>query len=149
MTRAALGLILAACLTPATGFAWTFTATPVCTLSDETDEAAVRITYDPRQPEPYAIDLTLDGATWPEGPSFALRFDGPRAGTIATNRHVHPDGARSTLRVTDRGFGNLLDGLEFNTTATALIAEAAVAFPLEGAAEPVRRFRACTVTPAA
>jgi len=121
--------------------AWEFTATPVCTLSHDTPEASVTVTWDPRRTEPYAIAVTR-AAPWAGAPVFSMRFDGPRGNTIVTDRHVTGDAGR-TLTVTDRGFGNVLDGLEFNETATALLGEESVPFPLEGAADPVRAFRAC------
>ena len=49
-----------------------------------------------------------------------------------------------TVTVTDTGFGNVLDGLELNDTATALIGTAQVAVPLSDAATAVRAFRTCT-----
>lgn len=127
--------------------AWEFTPTPVCTLSHETQEAALRVTYDPALPEPYAIAITR-ALPWPEEPSFAIRYDGLRPFTITTDRHRLSNGGR-TLTVTDQGFGNLLDGLESNATATALTNGLALPFPLAGAAEPVRAFRACGEAPTA
>ena len=122
--------------------AWEFSPVPVCTLSHESAEGAVAVTWDPGRPEPYAITVTRAGA-WSPGPVFAIRFDGPRALAIQTDRHaISEDGG--ALTVTDRGFGNVLDGLEFNGRATAMLGAAEVGFSLEGAAGPVRAFRACT-----
>ena len=124
---------------PAT--AWEFTATPVCTISHATDTAEVRVTHDPRQAEPYAIALTLTDP-WTQAPVFAMAFDGAASLTISTSRHrTSPDGR--TLSVSDTGFGNVLNGLEFNTTATAISGDQAVSFPLENAAPAVQAFRAC------
>jgi hypothetical protein len=67
---------------------------------------------------------------------------------ITTDRHVLSDGGTS-LTVTDRGFGNVLDGLQFNNVATALLGNTAVVIPLANAAEPVARFRACAALPTA
>jgi hypothetical protein len=134
-------LAVALCLLALPVRAWEFTPAPVCTLSHETADAAVTVTWDPRRPEPYAIAVTR-GAPWAGAPVFAMRFDGPRGNMIVTDRHAVSDGGR-TLTVTDRGFGNVLDGLEFNDSATALLGDEAVPFPLEGAAGPVRAFRAC------
>lgn len=136
----ALALILA---TPAA--AWEFTPAPVCTLSHDAGAVSIRVTHDPAQADPYAIAVTR-AAGWPAGPVFAIRYDGDRALVIQTTRQVLSDGGR-TLTVTDRGFGNVLDGLEFNRTATALIGDVAEAVSLEGAAEPVRAFRACATAP--
>lgn len=68
---------------------------------------------------------------------------GPVSNMISTNRHTLSNDD-ATLTVTDRGFGNVLDGLEFNETATALLGEQAVVLSLEGAASAVQAFRACT-----
>jgi hypothetical protein len=121
--------------------AWEFTPVPVCTLSHETEDAGLTVTYDPRQPEPYAIRIART-APWPDAPVFAIDYAGPRALAISTTRHRLSDGG-ATVTVTDEGFGNVLDGLEFNTTATALLGDVRVPFPLDGAAGPVRAFRAC------
>ena len=77
-----------------------------------------------------------------------MRFDGPRGLTITTNRQTLTENGR-TLTVTDRGFGNVLNGLEFNTTATALSDDVEVPFPLDGAASAVQAFRACATAPTA
>lgn len=143
--RCALTLVLIIAAAPAA--AWEFSALPVCTLSHETPEASVAVTYDPRRDQPYAITITL-AQPWPEGPLFGIRYDGGRAQTITTDRHVLSDGGR-TLTVTDRGFGNVLDGLEFNTTATAATGDRAVTLPLDGAAPEVAAFRACAAAPLA
>jgi hypothetical protein len=124
--------------------AWTFTPVPVCTLLHDGAEAAVRVTHDPRLDEPYAIAVTRKAGRWPADPGFAIRFEGPRGLTIGTMRHrVTGD----TLTVTDRGFGNVLDGLEFNDRAVALSGGTAAMVDLEGAAGPVQAFRACAVAP--
>lgn len=68
--------------------------------------------------------------------------------TIGTDRHVlSPDGR--SLTVTDTGFGNVLDGLAFNTTATALSGAEALPFDLAGAGPAVEAFRSCGVAPSA
>lgn len=122
--------------------AWDFSPVPVCTLSHDTPEGAVTVTWDPGRAEAYAITVTRAGV-WSRGGVFAIRFDGPRALAIQTDRHaISEDG--SALTVTDRGFGNVLDGLEFNGRATAMLGDVEVGFSLEGAAAPVRAFRACT-----
>jgi hypothetical protein len=140
--RALLALILAA---PAQ--AWEFTPAPVCTLFDSRPDFSVRVTYDPAQPEAYAIILTRPDP-WPETDRFGLRFNGPRSMTLGTDQHrLSADG--KSLTVTDTGFGNVLDGLEFNATATALAGATEVAFDLTDAAEAVREFRACGVAPSA
>jgi hypothetical protein len=139
----ALALILLA--SPAS--AWEFTPAPVCTLSHATADASVTVTYDPGQPEPYSIRIDR-AAPWPDAPVFSIDYAGPRALAISTTRH-RLSGDGTALTVTDEGFGNVLDGLEFNTTATAILGDARVPFPLDGAAKPVQDFRACTEAPLA
>lgn len=131
-------------LTAVPAIAWETRVGPICELVYDGENASVRLTYDPGIPE-YSIAITL-GDAWGQGPVFAMRFDGPRGRTISTDRHViSGDGA--TLTVKDRGFGNVLDGLEFNQTATALLGDQTVAVPLAGAAPAVRVFRACVKLP--
>ncbi len=127
--------------------AWEFSPSPVCTLTHETEGAGVRVTYDARVPE-YAIAVTRRDAPWNSGPVFAIRFDGPRGLMISTDRHSLSGGGQ-TLTVADSGFGNVLNGLEFNDTATALLADQSVTIPLTGAAPEVQKFRACTEAPLA
>jgi hypothetical protein len=129
----------------APAWAWDFTPDPICTLSWEDAGSRVVVTYDPRIPE-YAITLRR-AVPWPDAPEFAIRFDGARAMIISTTRHARSEGG-TALTVTDRGFGNVLDGLEFYRTATALTGAAALAVPLDGAAPKVAAFRACAAAPA-
>jgi len=118
----------------------------LCTLGHEDASGDVRLTFDPAVPH-YTITLTTPDP-WPVAPSFAMVFDGPRPNIIRTDRHVlSPD--RRALSVTDRGFGNVLDGLQFNGTATGISGPAAVTLSLEGAAPEVAAFRACTTAPTA
>ena len=124
--------------------AWEFSPTPVCTITHAEGGAQVDLTFD-HATALYAIAVTTV-EPWPAAPVFSIRFAGPQPNTISTTRHATQ--AR-TLTVTDGGFGNVLDGLEFNTSATAFTQSAAVTVSLEGAAEPVQRFRACTTTPVA
>jgi len=127
-------------------WAWETRVGPVCEMTHATAGATWRVTYDPAVPE-YAIAIRLTDGTWSSAPVFALRFDGGRALTISTARHVvSPDGR--TLRVTDRGFGNVLAGLEGNATATAVLGGQTEAAGLRGprpAAPAVAAFRACVV----
>jgi hypothetical protein len=130
-------------LTSSPALAWEARSGHICELTHEGEAALVRVTYDPAIPE-YAIAITPD-RSWSPGPIFTIRFDGPRDVTISTDRHVIlGDGA--TLTVTDRGFGNVLNGLEFNHTATALLGDQTVAFTLDGAGPAVRAFRVCTTS---
>lgn len=120
--------------------AWEFTPDPICTLSNPGEGAETVVTYDARLPE-YAIAITLADGTWPEAPVFSIRFL-PNGPTISTSRHVLSDDNRR-LTVTDRGFGNVLNGLEFNALAVAILGDLQVPIPLDGAAPEVARFRAC------
>lgn len=129
--------------TPA--FAWEFSPVPVCTVSTETPQGAIELTYDPANAEPYAIAITRSDG-WNETRIFGLRFDGANGLTITTDRQ-RIDG--STLTVRDKGFGNVLNGLEFNTSVTAFLGEATIAFSLDGAAPEIARFRDCLATPIA
>jgi len=141
--RFALALTL--CLATLPARAWEFEPLPVCTLRHDGDTLNVVLTYDPSREDAYAIALTR-AAPWPDAPLFGLRFDGPLGLLITTDRHVLSEGGR-TLTVTDRGFGNVLNGLEFNLAATALTGPVAETVSLDGAAGPVQAFRACR-TPA-
>ncbi|WP_308917644.1 excinuclease ABC subunit B [Jannaschia sp. LMIT008] len=131
-------------LPPSAAAAWAFAPDPVCTLSHDGAAAAVVVTFDPALPE-YAIAITLADGTWPDAPVFALLFRGGTASTITTDRHVLSDDGR-TLTVTDRGFGNVLNGLERNGAAVAAAGTLRVPVSLDGAAGPVRAFRGCPST---
>lgn len=125
--------------------AWEFTASPICTVSHVTPEAVITVTYDPREAEPYALSVTQI-VPWPDLPIFGMQFEGPRPLTITTDRHMI-DGP--TLTVRDRGFGNVLNGLEFNQTAVALLGDLALPFPLDDAAPAISAFRTCEAAPIA
>ncbi len=125
-------------------YAWEFTPTPICTLTHTEARADMTVTYD-HATGIYAIAVTSPNE-WPIAPAFSIRFDGPRSNIISTQRH-QTDGA--TLTVSDTGFGNVLDGLQFNTTATAFTQTSAVTVSLDGAAGPVQQFRACAQAPIA
>jgi hypothetical protein len=139
--------VIALLLLCSPALAWDFTPTPLCTVFSDTPDLSIRVTYDPAQPEPYAITLTRPDP-WPETETFGLRFDGPAALTIGTDRHRLSPDARS-LTVTDTGFGNVLDGLASNRTATALAGETRIPFDLAGARPAVEAFRACGTVPSA
>lgn len=132
---------LALCLLPGPLLAWEFSPSPICTLSEDTEAATLVITYDQSVPE-YALTITLKTGTWADSPGFGMDFAGPRPVRIGTARHVI-SGDRRTLSVVDRGFGNVLDGLEFNIRATAFTQSQSVSFSLESAAPAVEAFRAC------
>ena len=127
--------------------AWDFTPTPICTIRNDTPTLSVRVTYDPGQPQPYAISLTRPDP-WPITETFGLRFEGPMAMSIGTSRHqLSPDGR--TVTVTDTGFGNVLDGLALNGFAAAMAGDTLVPFDLTGARPAVEAFRACGEVPSA
>jgi hypothetical protein len=124
--------------------AWEFTPGLPCLLTHATSEAAIKLTHDPAAPL-YSITITRQ-FPWPEGPVFAIRFNGSNGLTISTDRHVFSDDRRG-LTVTDRGFGNVLNGMEFNDSATAMLGQTQVEIPLQGAAGPVAAFRVCKGAP--
>lgn len=128
-------------LTALPAHAWEATLGPVCTLTHETESAYVLLTYDPSEPR-YSIAITRKGGPWPNGSAFQMLFDGPAPLAIGTDRHILSDGGR-TLTVTDRGFGNVLNGLQFNGMARATTGGLTESFSLTGAAGPVQAFRDC------
>ena len=132
-------LIPILCLAASPLWAWTFTPQPICTLAND-GSLQVTVTYDGAL---YAIHITRPGG-WPDAPVFSLRF-APNGPTISTTRHS-VTGDR--LTVTDKGFGNVLDGLQFNGTATAMLGETNQPIDLQGAADPVAAFRNCRPGPA-
>lgn len=137
MRRLALALICLA--TPVT--AWDFTPAPICTLFHQGVEMSVMVTYDPAIRE-YAIHLSREGG-WPESGLFAMRFEGPRGLTISTDRHAIDPADPRTLTVRDRGFGNVLNGLKFNSRAVAILGDVEVPVSLDGASPAVDAFRTC------
>ncbi|QEE34855.1 excinuclease ABC subunit B [Octadecabacter sp. SW4] len=126
-------------LAPVPALAWEFSPDPICTLAHDTDTAEIVITYDVNLPE-YALAITLKNGTWADAPVFGMEFIGPRPLAIGTDRHV-TDGA--TLTVRDSGFGNVLDGLEYNAGAVAVSGATTIPMLLTDAAPAVRAFRAC------
>lgn len=135
--RAFLILLLTAL--PAT--AWEATLGPVCTLEHETETARILLTHDPAQPL-FSIAITRKAGPWPDAPAFEMAFLGASPLRIGTDRQVLSEDGR-TLTVTDRGFGNVLNGLQFNLEARALSGALTEIIPLTGAAEPVQAFRDC------
>lgn len=135
--RIALAFLLLA--TPAT--AWEFSALPVCTLTDTSDAGEIIVTYDAEITE-YAVTVTLPNGTWPSDPTFGMAFAGERPISIQTDRYTLSNDGRS-LTVKDRGFGNVLNGLEFNTRAYAILGDTTIGFSLSGIGPAVSAFRAC------
>lgn len=134
-------LILPLLLAASPAFAWEATIGPICTLTHQTDTASIELTYDPAAPL-YTITVTRKGTPWPDAPIFEMTFNGPVPQTITTNRHTLSDNGKA-LTVSDQGFGNVLDGLQFNDTATAYSGSADVTVSLDGAAPAVQAFRDC------
>ena len=121
--------------------AWEFSPTPICTLSHVENDVSLTLTFDPAASQ-YELILTLRADVWPTAPAFGMLFDGPRRIQIGTDRHVLSQESRR-LAVRDSGFGNVLDGLEFNDRALAQSGPKIVAFSLSDAAPLVRAFREC------
>ena len=145
MLRAVAFALLISTAAPA--FAWEARLSRgVCELTNDDKAAQVRLTFDPAIPE-YSISITAD-RVWSPSPTFAITFEGPRGLTISTDRQVL-SADRATVTVKDSGFGNVLDGLEFNTTAVAILGDETVSFGLKDAGPAVRAFRACTTGAAA
>lgn len=134
-----LAVLLLALPLPAA--AWDFTPVPVCTIAHDTATARWTVTYDPSTGI-YAIAITRTDGIWPDAPLFGIRFDGPGALTITTDRQTLTNGG-TTLTVTDRGFGNVLAGLERNATATATTGTTSETVALGGVAAAVAAFRDC------
>lgn len=126
--------------------AWEIRPGPVCEMAHEGEAGTVRVTYDPALGE-YAILLTRAQGAWPDAAAFAITFRGADGLTISTGRHVLSEGAR-TLTVRDRGFGNVLRGLEAGGTARAFAGAAAMEIDLADAPPVVAAFRACRAAPA-
>lgn len=119
--------------------AWEFSPSPVCTLYHQAPGIEAEVTFDGSF---YAIHLTRDGG-WPDAPVFSIAFQ-PNGPTISTSRHAV---SGDTLTVTDSGFGNVLNGLEFNSLATAILGATTQPIDLDGAAPEVAAFRDCPATP--
>lgn len=121
--------------------AWEFFPTPVCTLTETNDAGTMTVTFDARIPE-YTITITLADAKWPNVPSFAMAFAGNRPIGIQTDRHLLSTDGRS-LTVKDTGFGNVLNGLEFNMRAYATAGSKTVGFDLGNIGPEISAFRNC------
>lgn len=139
------GVAFLVALLPSPALSWDFTPIPICTLSQNEASIETRVTYDPGSGD-YAIALTLPNDRWPSAAAFGIRFEGGQRNIIVTDRHVLSN-EDATLTVTDRGFGNVLNGLEFNNLAIAMAGDTAVPITLDGAAESVQAFRACVAGP--
>ena len=134
-----IALLLSVTAMPA--LSWQFSQDDLCRLTHQAETVEVEVTYDPANPE-YAIHLRRT-VPWPAAPVFAIIFEGVRPLTISTDRHTLSEDGR-TLSVRDTGFGNVLNGLQYNSTATALALDSGVRVSLAGAAPEVELFRTCT-----
>lgn len=123
-----------------TANAWEFTPGLPCLLTHTAGATEIELTYDPAGPL-YSISIT-QSTPFQNADIFAMQFDGARPIAISTDRHRLSNGNR-TVTVMDRGFGNVLNGLQFNQTATATLGTQLVPMSLENAADPVAAFRAC------
>lgn len=119
---------------------------PLCTLEHDQSGAQMRLTYNPAGPL-YTITVTSPQA-WSDSPYFGIQFQGPSPNIITTDRHSLSE-SRDALSVSDRGFGNVLNGLSDNEIALAFTPNASIAFDLEGAAPAVAAFEACVTRPLA
>jgi hypothetical protein len=132
-----LPIVLALLLAPLPARAWEFSPLPICTIRHEATSGEVAVTFDPATGI-YAIDWRRAGG-WPAGAAFSITFEGSGT-TISTARHAV---AGDTVRVEDRGFGNVLAGLEAGGRSLARLGGAEATIGLDGAAEAVAAFRAC------
>ncbi len=123
--------------------AWEAKSGAICILEHTEADGAMRLTYDPVIPE-YSITVTLPDGSWTPAPVFSMSFIGARALTITTDRQGLNG---SDLTVRDSGFGNVLNGLQFNDTAVAALGAQSVSVSLNGAAPEVQKFRDCTQAP--
>ena len=133
--------VLAFLLLASPAAAWEFSATPICTLTDTSQAGEITVTYDPAITQ-YAVTVTLPDGRWADAPTFGMAFANDRPVSIQTDRHTMSADGRS-ITVTDRGFGNVLDGLEFNTRAYAILGDTTVGFDLDGIGPAITAFRNC------
>ncbi len=126
--------------------AWEFTPGLPCLLTHEGSNVSVELTYDPSIPL-YSISIMRE-APFQLTQQFSLQFRGGMSLTIGTDRQKLSDNNRK-LTVTDSGFGNVLNGLQFNSVMTAFVGSEQIDVSLNGAAKPVEQFRNCRARPLA
>ncbi len=115
--------------------AWEFTPDPICTVTDASSDTHLEMKYDGVI---YRLTLTHpDG--WPTEDVFTMRF-APQGPVISTNRHQI---SGNSLSVEDAGFGNVLNGLQFNIGAAAILGETVRVIDLSDAAPTIAAFRTC------
>ena len=86
------------------------------------------------------MNIRLADGQWAESERFGITFRGERPLTIGTDRHGIEG---KELSVADTGFGNVLNGLEFNDVAFAFTTKQTLPISLNGAAPRVQEFRDC------
>jgi len=135
----AMKLLPVLALLPLPAFAWDFSPDPVCTLSHVGEDVDLMLTYAPEIPL-YTLTLRLKSGAWDTSDTFGMAFRGQRPIDIGTQRqNITGD----TLSVADSGFGNVLDGLQFNDTAFAFTEGQQTRIDLADAAPAVKAFRQC------
>jgi hypothetical protein len=121
--------------------AWEFSASPICTLTDTSEAGEITVTYNPAITE-YAVTVTLPEGRWLDAPTFGMAFANDRPISIQTDQHsISPDGRSITVK--DRGFGNVLNGLEFNSRAYVILGDTTVGIDLAGIGPAITAFRDC------
>ena len=100
------------------------------------------MTHDPSRAMPYVIEVNRTDARWTPAKIFSIRVDGSEHIAISTGRHELTKNGTS-LSVSDTGIGNILNGLEFNHVADAVLGVRVLIIQLTGAAPEVARFRDC------
>jgi len=120
--------------------AWEFIPGAPCKLSASQPDLDIELTHDPLAP---LFTMTLTRKTpWTDAQVFSITFVGASTFTISTDQHdISAD--KRTLSVADRGFGNVLRGMEFNQRAVASLGPDALSIDLADAAGPTRAFRDC------
>ena len=122
-------------------FAWNFTPDPICRVTEKQDLLEINLTYD-HATEIYAIAFTKSEAPWEQGAQFSIRFEGPRPKLIRTNRHeFSADGY--TLTASDTGFGNVLDGIQYNTLAAIQTGDERIFIQIHKSFPAMEAFRKC------
>lgn len=133
--------VLAFLLLASPAAAWEFSASPICTLTDISEAGETTVTYDPAITE-YTITITLSEGRWSDDAVFGMAFANNRPISIQTDQHsISPDGRSITVK--DRGFGNVLNGLEFNSRAYAILGDQTVGIDLIGIGPAITAFRNC------
>ncbi|MEM7243261.1 MAG: excinuclease ABC subunit B [Pseudomonadota bacterium] len=121
--------------------AWTFSPDPICRVTEKQQLIEIDLTYD-HATEIYAIAFTKTEAPWAQSQEFSIRFEGPRPKLIRTNRHqFSADGF--TLTASDTGFGNVLDGLQYNTLAALQTGDERIFIQIHKSFPAIEAFRKC------